>query len=116
LKQEEEDGQSDRGNNTSSWTELNKERVRRLERLGLMTEAGRRVLTAMDRDSFQIDPAILEQLQADSQVYANFLAFPELYQRIRIDTIQSCRNQPSLYESRLAKFILHTRNNQMFGQ
>lgn len=100
----------------SSWTELNKERVRPLERLGLMTEAGRRVLPAMDRDSFQIDPAILEQLQADTQVYANFLAFPELYRRIRIDTIQSCRNQPALYESRLAKFILHTRNNQMFGQ
>lgn len=29
---------------TSGWTELNKERVRRLEKLGLMTEAGRAVL------------------------------------------------------------------------
>ena len=28
----------------SSWTELNKERVRRLERLGLMRDEGRRVL------------------------------------------------------------------------
>lgn len=31
----------------SPWSELNKERVRRLERLGLMTDAGRRVLPDM---------------------------------------------------------------------
>jgi len=32
----------------STWTELNKERVRRLEKLGLMTDAGRAVLPAME--------------------------------------------------------------------
>jgi len=32
----------------SSWTELNKERVRRLEKLGLMRDEGRRVLPDMD--------------------------------------------------------------------
>ena len=35
----------------SPWTELNKERVRRLEKLGLMTDAGRRVLPAMGQRS-----------------------------------------------------------------
>ena len=39
----------------SPWTELNKERVRRLERLGLMTDAGRAVLPPMDVGSFRID-------------------------------------------------------------
>ena len=33
------------------WTELNKERVRRLERLGLMTDAGRAVLPEPPRPS-----------------------------------------------------------------
>lgn len=33
----------------SNWTELNKERVRRLERLGLMTDAGRAVLPRLGR-------------------------------------------------------------------
>jgi len=100
----------------SSWTELNKARVRRLEELGLMTDEGRRVLPAMARDLFHIDPEIEERLKADRLVYAHFIAFPELYRRIRIDTIQSCRNQPLLYESRLTKFIHQTRDNIMFGQ
>ena len=39
----------------SPWTELNKERVRRLERLGLMTDAGRAVLPAMGARSFRFD-------------------------------------------------------------
>ena len=37
----------------SPWTELNKERVRRLEKLGLMTDAGRKVLPPMGPRSLQ---------------------------------------------------------------
>jgi len=44
----------------SSWTELNKERVRRLERLGLMRKEGREALPDMDPESFRID-AVIEQ-------------------------------------------------------
>lgn len=100
----------------SSWTELNKERVRRLEKLGLMRDAGRRVLPNMDHHSFRIDEDIQRRLQEDKQVYDNFMAFPELYKRVRIDTIQSNKNQPELYRSRLDKFITNTRENKMYGQ
>lgn len=37
----------------SIWSELNKERCRRMERLGLMTDAGRAVLPDMSDNSFQ---------------------------------------------------------------
>ncbi len=67
----------------SSWTELNKERVRRLEKLGLMTDEGRRVLPDMDHLSFTIDEDIEQRLKEEKQVYENFMAFPELYKRIR---------------------------------
>ncbi|MFB5762486.1 YdeI/OmpD-associated family protein [Paenibacillus medicaginis] len=100
----------------SSWTELNKERVRRLEKLGFMSDEGRKVLPDMGHDSFKIDPIIEERLKEDRQVYENFLAFPALYQRIRIDTIQSIKNQPDLFESRLDKFITNTKENKMYGQ
>ncbi|MCD1258372.1 YdeI/OmpD-associated family protein [Paenibacillus athensensis] len=100
----------------SSWTELNKERVRRLERLGLMTDAGRRVLPDMDSESFVMDREIKLRLQADEQAYAHFIVFPKLYQRVRIDTIQSVRNQPEVFESRLEKFLANTRANRMYGQ
>ncbi len=44
---------------SSAWTELNKERCRRLERLGLMTDAGRAVLPDMSPAGFVVDDAIL---------------------------------------------------------
>lgn len=100
----------------SSWTELNKERVRRLEKLGLMRDEGRKVLPDMDPDSFKIDRVIEQRLKEERQVYENFLAFPALYRRVRIDTIQSNKNQPELFESRLDKFITNTKENKMYGQ
>lgn len=42
-------------NRKSSWTELNKERVRRLEKLGLMEDAGRKVLPDMNPEAFVVD-------------------------------------------------------------
>lgn len=100
----------------SNWTELNKERVRRLEHLGLMKEEGRRILPDMRPESFTIDKEIESRLKEDDQVYQNFLSFPELYRRIRIDTIQSYQNEPDLFNKRLDKFIENTRENKMYGQ
>jgi uncharacterized protein YdeI (YjbR/CyaY-like superfamily) len=51
----------------SSWTELNKERVRRLEKLGLMRDEGRKVLPDMDHDSFRIDREIEQRLKRKSK-------------------------------------------------
>lgn len=100
----------------SKWTELNKERARRLDRLGLMTNEGHQSLPEMRLESFQIDPVVLEALQAEEEVYANFLKFPPLYQRIRIDNIPSQEKYPELFDSRLSKFIEYTRINKMYGE
>lgn len=100
----------------SNWTELNKERVRRLERLGLMQPSGRQVLPDMRPDAFVIDDVIQTRLQEDPVVHEQFKHFPELYRRIRIDTIQSVRKDPVLYEKRLQTLIEKTKLNQMYGQ
>lgn len=52
----------------SVWSELNKERCRRMERLGRMTDAGRAVLLDMTEKGFIIDEDILKSLQADPEV------------------------------------------------
>ncbi|HSP23030.1 MAG TPA: YdeI/OmpD-associated family protein [Planococcus sp. (in: firmicutes)] len=101
---------------TSNWTELNKERVRRLDKLGLMKEEGLKILPDMRLESFKIDKDIEILLKEDNRVYVNFLNFPELYRRIRIDTIQSSRNDPAIFNKRLDKFIKQTRENKMYGQ
>lgn len=100
----------------SSWTELNKERCRRMEKLNKMTDAGRAKLPDMSPNSFVIDKDILNELQKDLEVWENFLKFPKLYQRIRIDTIQAYKKQPDLFESRLKKLIDNTKKNIMYGE
>lgn len=98
----------------SPWTELNKERCRRLERLGLMTDAGRTVLPNMD---FQIDGDVLAVLQSEEVVWQNFQALPALYVRVRIDNIQNIRKRdPKAYQRRLQKFIDNTRNGILYGE
>lgn len=100
----------------SVWSELNKERCRRMEALGLMTDAGRAVLPDMSERGFVIDEDILRALKSDAEVWANFCRLPDLYRRVRIDTIQIKRRERALFESRLAKFIDNTRRGVMYGE
>ncbi len=100
----------------NKWSELNKERCRRMERLGLMTDAGRKVLPDMSDEGFVIDSNILSELQSDPVVWNNFRQLPELYKRVRIDTIQIKKNQPELFKSRLSKFIENTRKGIIYGE
>lgn len=100
----------------SVWSELNKERCRRLEGLGLMTDAGRAVLPDMSDSGFSIDGDILRELHSDPAVWENFCRLPELYIRVRIDTIQIKRRQPELFRSRLDKFIENTRKGIIYGE
>lgn len=99
-----------------SWTELNKERARRLIAAGLMTEAGYAILPDLSPDRFEIAPDILAALQADPVTWANFQAFPPLYQRVRISTIEEQRTRnPDEFQRRLARFLAKTSRNEQFG-
>lgn len=100
----------------SVWSELNKERCRRMERLGRMTNAGRSVLPDMSENGFVIDKDILTALQADPEIWENFQNFPPLYQRVRIDTIQIKKKQPDLFNSRLQKLLENTKVGVMYGE
>jgi uncharacterized protein YdeI (YjbR/CyaY-like superfamily) len=99
----------------SNWTELNKERARRLIASGLMTDAGRAVLPNLDPAGFQIAPDILAALQADPQRWAHFQAFPAVYQRIRVGFIEEMRKNPVVFQQRLNNFLRKTEKNVMFG-
>jgi len=100
----------------SNWTELNKERVRRLEKLGLMTPAGRAVLPDMSKDSFQIQPNVWQAISGSKNALKHYEQLPELYTRIRIDTIQSVAKEPETFQKRLDKFIAALEEGKMIGQ
>lgn len=101
----------------SSWTELNKERVRRLEKLGLMTDAGRAVLPlSIKTSNFNIDLDIKTEMQK-AQVWSKFKSFPLLYQRIRVSNLISYKKYDILkYKKFLMHLIEKTRQGHMFGQ
>jgi uncharacterized protein YdeI (YjbR/CyaY-like superfamily) len=98
----------------SNWTELNKERARRLIRLGLMTEAGSATLPDLNVE-FIIAEDILEVLRAKPNVWSNFIEFPDLYRRVRIGYIEEMRKNSSEFDRRLQNFVSKTANNKMFG-
>ncbi|MDO4929660.1 MAG: YdeI/OmpD-associated family protein [Bacteroidales bacterium] len=100
----------------SPWSELNKARCRRLERLGLMTEAGRKALPDMSSD-MKIDPDILSAFRANPQAWENFRRFPALYQRVRIDTIQRDKHKGmETFHKRLRRLLEASAAGQMFGE
>lgn len=100
----------------SPWTELNKERVRRLEKLGLMTEAGRAVLPPMGTRSFQVDPDI-EAAMKKARCWSEFKRFPPLYQRARAYNVAFYKKRnPAVYDQALEHLIRETKKGQMFGE
>ena len=100
----------------SPWTELNKERVRRLERLGLMTDAGRRVLPPMGVRSFRVDKDVEAALKS-ARVWSTFRSFPVLYQRIRAYNVAFYKKRnPEVYSQTLEHLIAETRRGRMFGE
>src|SRR6476660_5171215 len=98
-----------------NWTELNKERARRLIDGGQMTEAGRARLPDLSLDTFCIPDDILAALQNDPQTWENYQSFPEIYQRIRVGFIEEVRDQPEIFKKRLENFLARTRQNKTFG-
>ena len=100
----------------SPWTELNKERVRRLEKLGLMTDAGRAVLPAMGVRSFKIDPDIEAAMKA-ARCWSKFKSFPLLYQRVRAYNAAFYKKRnPDMYAQTLSHLIAETQKGRMFGE
>ena len=97
-----------------NWTELNKERARRLIANGLMPKPGGPGYPTFS-PTFVIPADILAALQNDPKTWDNFQAFPEIYRRIRVGFIDEVREQPEIFKMRLDSFLAKTRQNKMFG-
>lgn len=100
----------------SSWSELNKERCRRLEKLGMMTDAGRAVLPDMTESGFVVDEDIQQLFDNNRKLAEKFYEFPQLYQRVRIDAIQREKKKTDIYARMKRNFIKQTLQGKMYGQ
>lgn len=102
-------------------SELNRQRVWKLQRQGLMTPAG--IAAIEDQigapdDPFEIPDWILQELQVDIRVWQNFRQFPYLYQRLKIGWIAECGTTPSRIDEarkRLNYLIKMTAQGKKYG-
>ncbi len=100
----------------SPWSELNKERARRLIKLGLMTNEGLKVLPNLDLSSYKIDDEITKALKKN-RCYSTFKSFPPLYQHIRAYNVSFYKKRNlNMYNKSLNHLIEETKKNNMFGE
>lgn len=101
-------------------SELNRQRIWKLQANGLMTPAG---LVAVQGqlgspdDAFIIPQWVTEQLQADPSIWATFQSFPRMYQRLKISWISMPEgmSRPEEAQKRLDYLIKMTQKGKMYG-
>lgn len=101
-------------------SELNRQRIWKLQRLGLMTPAGIAPIAAQigsPDDPFEIPDWILGQLQADSKIWEIFEQFPHHYKRLKIGWIAEVRGDSRRDEAikRLNYLLKMTAQGKMYG-
>lgn len=99
-----------------NWTELNIARCHRLERLGLMTHAGR---TVMPNDKPFVIPSDIEAaMRSDAKAWAFLSTAPELYIRVRVSNLISLINLgfPDKAENQLQNVIKYAKLKRYYGQ
>lgn len=104
----------------SSLSELNRQRVWKLQAQGLMTSADLAAIQdqiGSPEDHFEIPEWILAQLQADETVWKNFQQFPPHYQRLKVGWIADVKGASRRAEApkRLDYLIKMTRVGKVYG-
>ncbi|MBX2874228.1 MAG: YdeI/OmpD-associated family protein [Saprospiraceae bacterium] len=99
-------------------SELNRQRVWKLQALGLMTEAG--IIPIKDqigspKDAFAVPEWIQKQLQ-EADLSEKFEAFPLMYKRLKIGWIlEASKYRPEESQRRLNYLIKMTGKDKMYG-
>ncbi len=100
-------------------SELNRQRVWKLQQSGLMTQAGIEPISTQigsPDEPWEIPGWIAEQLRVNPEVWANFKEFPNLYKRLKIGWIKECgANRMDEAQKRLNYLIKMTGQGKMYG-
>jgi hypothetical protein len=98
-----------------NWTELNKERARRLIAAGKMTAAGHATLPDLEDLAVRVAPDVEARLR-EAGGWEFFAAAPALYQRVRLGYVEEVRKRDAReWEKRLASLVQKCAKQKMFG-
>lgn len=101
-------------------SELNRQRIWKLQGLGLMTQAGIDPIAdqiGRPDDPWNIPDWVEAQLRADQEIWDNFQQFPKMYQRLKIGWIAEIRGDSRRAEAqkRLDYLIKMTAQKKIYG-
>lgn len=100
-------------------SELNRQRVWKLQKTNLMTSSGLEALgdkIGSPDEPQEIPDWVLEQLQADDEVWKTFQGFSHYYKRLKIGWIKECgKSRRDEAQKRLNYLIKMTRQGKMYG-
>ena len=99
----------------SRWSELNKERARRMIAAGRMTPRGLAALRGEHEKPFAYPEDILEAIRAQPEAWEHFRKFPECYRRVRVGYIEEQRKNGAEFDRRLSSFVRSCAQNRLIG-
>jgi uncharacterized protein YdeI (YjbR/CyaY-like superfamily) len=99
----------------SSFSQLNKERLKRLIKLKKVIKSVKSSLGEIENEQFVIPTDILNEIKKNKKAWINFQEFSEPYKRIRVAFIDGARKRPDEFRKRLKYFIKKTEANQKYG-
>ncbi len=118
LKKTENDSHVQRftpRNPKSSYSQLNKERLKRLLKQKKVIASVRKTLGDLENEKFIFPKDILNEIKKNKEAWKNFQNFSEAYKRIRIGFIDGGRLRPDIFKQRLDYFIKMTAQNKQYG-
>ena len=102
-------------NPKSSYSQLNKERLKRLLRQKKVIATVRKALGDLENKKFIYPKYILSEIKKNKKAWKNFQKFSEAYKRILIAFIHDARIRPDIFKVRLNYFIKMSAQNKQYG-
>jgi len=102
-------------NPKSAYSQLNKERLKRLLRKKKVISEVRKSLGDLENEKFIFPRDIIEEVKKNKEAWKNYQKFSEAYNRIRIAFIHDARIRPDIFKKRLDYFIKMTAQKKQYG-
>ncbi|MFQ5596206.1 MAG: YdeI family protein, partial [Anaerolineae bacterium] len=102
-------------NPRSSYSQANKERLRRLIERGKVMPDVLAAIGDVATEEYEFPPDIMAVLRANKRAWENFQRYSGSYQRIRIAFIDAARKRPGEFEKRLKHFTRMTEQDKQYG-
>ena len=102
-------------NPRSSYSQLNKERLRRLIKLGKVRPNVLASVGDVAGEQYEFPPDIMAALRANKKAMNNFQKYSQAYQRIRVAYVAAARSRAGEFEKRLNHLLRMTEQDKQFG-